>query len=95
MVNESLTGVQLGLLPPAGTFALYYVSMLLLSHGDNVLGQPDWLHKIETFQQTLRTSGRRWRIAGKFLLEAADAPPWDVILMTSKQRGILAPSHCA
>lgn len=65
--NNSLTGPQLATVAPTGTFALYYASMLLMSHGDNVLNQPDWLHKIETFQQTLRIANRRWRIAGKSL----------------------------
>jgi hypothetical protein len=64
-VNSSLAVPQLATMAPAGTFALYYASMLLMSHGDNVLNQPDWLHKIESFQQTLRIQNRRWRIAGE------------------------------
>lgn len=65
--NTALTGPQLATAAPTGTFALYYASMLLMSHGDNVLNQPDWLHKIESFQQTLRIANRRWRIAGESL----------------------------
>ena len=63
--NSALTAPHPAAVAPAGTFALYYASMLLMSHGDNVLNQPAWLHKVESFQQTLRIANRRWRIAGE------------------------------
>lgn len=63
--NNALTASQLATAAPAGTFALYYASMLLMSHGDNVLNQPDWLRKVESFQQALRIASRRWKIAGE------------------------------
>ncbi|KAH8906007.1 hypothetical protein BR93DRAFT_723401 [Coniochaeta sp. PMI_546] len=66
-VNNPLSAPQLATVAPTGAFALYYASMLLMSHGDNVLNQPDWLHKIESFQQTLRITNRRWRIAARYL----------------------------
>lgn len=68
-VNNPLSAPQFATVAPTGAFALYYASMLLMSHGDNVLNQPDWLHKIESFQQTLRITNRRWRIAGEYLME--------------------------
>lgn len=66
-VNSSLpTMPQPATVGPSAAFALYYASMLLMSHGDNVLNQLDWLHKIESFQHTLRIAARRWRIAGEY-----------------------------
>jgi hypothetical protein len=70
-LNRTMTVPQLETVAPTATFALYYASMLLMSHGDNVLNQPDWLHKIESFQQTLRIHGRRWRIAGEYIRSSA------------------------
>jgi hypothetical protein len=64
-VNSNITMPQLATSAPAEAFALYYATMLLMSHGDNVLNQPDWLQKIESFQQTLRIVNKRWRIAGE------------------------------
>ncbi len=48
-----------------GAFAMYYASLLLISHGSGVLQDREWLEKVEGFVRTLELFSRRWKIAGK------------------------------
>lgn len=55
-----------GAVAPCGAFSMYYASLLLISHGGGVLGDGEWLGKVEGFVGALEVVGRRWRIAGEF-----------------------------
>lgn len=55
-----------GAVAPCGAFSMYYASLLLISHGGGVLGDAEWLGKVEGFVGALEVVGRRWRIAGEF-----------------------------
>lgn len=55
-----------GAVAPCGAFSMYYASLLLISHGGGVLGDGEWLGKVEGFVGALEVVGKRWRIAGEF-----------------------------
>ncbi|KAK0618404.1 hypothetical protein B0T17DRAFT_509947 [Bombardia bombarda] len=52
---------------PCGAFAAYYACLLLISHGDNVLQDTQWLFKVENLKKTLSALCRRWKIAEQYL----------------------------
>ena len=51
----------------SGAFAIYYASLLLISHGADVLQDGEWLQKVETFVSALARFSMRWKIAGESL----------------------------
>ncbi|KAK3694899.1 hypothetical protein B0T22DRAFT_86473 [Podospora appendiculata] len=52
---------------PCGAFAAYYAALLLISHGDGVLHDQEWLIKVEGLKKTLEIGCRRWKVAEKYL----------------------------
>lgn len=66
--NESLTMAQAGLnepgLAPCGGFAAYYASLILISHGDGVLQDSEWLLKVESLKKAMESMSQRWTVAG-------------------------------
>ncbi|KAK0734308.1 hypothetical protein B0T26DRAFT_64377 [Lasiosphaeria miniovina] len=52
---------------PCGAFALYYASLLLISHGEGVLEDAGWLQKVEVLKKSLEWFSARWKLADKYL----------------------------
>ncbi|KAK1755262.1 hypothetical protein QBC47DRAFT_212792 [Echria macrotheca] len=67
-LNAEQTDLQLrnGYMAPCGAFAIYYASLLLISHGPGVLQDPEWLQKVEGFKTTLEKFATRWKIAERY-----------------------------
>lgn len=67
--SESLTMEQAGLNEPGlaacGGFAAYYASLILISHGDGVLQDSEWLLKVESLKKAIESVGRRWTVGGE------------------------------
>lgn len=57
-----------GALAPCWAFAMCYASLLLVSHGDGVLQDADWVLKVDNLRKALKKVSQRWKIAGKFFL---------------------------
>ncbi|KAK0631715.1 hypothetical protein B0T14DRAFT_559472 [Immersiella caudata] len=66
-VNTEQTelGLRNGSVAASGAFAMYYASLLLISHGTGVLQDGEWLQKVETFKSALARFAMRWNIAGE------------------------------
>lgn len=79
-----------GAVAPCGAFSMYYASLLLISHGGGVLGDGEWLGKVEGFVGALEVVGRRWRIAGEFffLLWGGGGVVWGAGWLTGGCRAV-------
>ncbi|KAK3329529.1 hypothetical protein B0H66DRAFT_526913 [Apodospora peruviana] len=66
-VEQSGLGLSHGGFAPCGAFAAYYAALLLISHGDGVLHDSEWLLKVESLKKTLESLCGRWTIAEKYL----------------------------
>ncbi|KXX73342.1 Oleate activated transcription factor 3 [Madurella mycetomatis] len=62
---KSEARLSAGAMAPCWAFAMYNASLLLISHGDGVLQDVDWLRKVEHFKTLLKIFSKRWRIAGE------------------------------
>jgi len=65
---------------------MYYASLLLISHGDGVLQDSEWLQKVESFKSTLERFTSRWKIAGRLLLVFAYVERLNADYMRYKER---------
>jgi hypothetical protein len=54
-----------GTLAPCWGFAMYYASMLLITHGDGILQDTSWPRKVEDLKKSLEVFSKRWKIAGE------------------------------
>jgi uncharacterized membrane protein len=52
-----------GAIDPSWEFAMYYASLLLISHGDNVLQDMNWAQKVDNLTYALDKVSKRWKIA--------------------------------
>ncbi len=55
-----------GNVAPSGAFSIYYASLLLISHGDDVLQDADWQSKVKGLMSGLEVYSRRWKLAGRY-----------------------------
>lgn len=53
---------------PAAAQATSLASMMLISLGDNLLQDPEWLAKVQDLIHCLEISAKRWKIAGELTL---------------------------
>lgn len=51
----------------SGAFAMYYASLLLVSHGAGVLKDAEWLQKVEAFKIALARYTGRWKVAERYV----------------------------
>jgi hypothetical protein len=65
--EQTELGLRNGSVAASGAFAMYYASLLLISHGAGVLQDAEWLQKVEAFKSTLARFAMRWKIAGEFV----------------------------
>lgn len=65
-VIDSVCGEALTMDSPAPCegFAAYYACLILISHGDGVLHDSEWLIKVESLKKAMESVGRRWTVAG-------------------------------
>jgi hypothetical protein len=59
--------VKQGKVAPSWAFAMLYAALLLINHGNGVLGDIAWPQKVENLRNLLELHAQRWRIAGMFL----------------------------
>lgn len=59
-----LEKLALGRIAPCWAFAMYYASLLLISHGESVLRDRAWLHKVGNLRGLLEAVAGKWKIAG-------------------------------
>ncbi|KAK4218260.1 hypothetical protein QBC37DRAFT_369207 [Rhypophila decipiens] len=69
--SGAVTSEQGGLIDagftPCDAFAAYFASLILISHGDGVLQDPEWLLKVEGLKTFLESVCHRWRTADTYL----------------------------
>jgi hypothetical protein len=63
---ESEDRLESGTISPCWAFAMSYASLLLITHGDDVLHDAGWLDKVGNLRSALDMVSRRWKIAGEF-----------------------------
>ncbi|KAK4175443.1 hypothetical protein QBC36DRAFT_331440 [Triangularia setosa] len=56
-----------GRVAPFWAFAVYYASLLLISHGEAELHTADWLQKVLDMKNMLQICAGRWKIAERYL----------------------------
>ncbi|KAH8899263.1 hypothetical protein GQ53DRAFT_777020 [Thozetella sp. PMI_491] len=56
-----------GSVAPSGAFGLYYAALLLISHANDVLHDPEWQAKVEVLKSGLEVYSRRWTLAERYL----------------------------
>lgn len=84
--DQTEQGLRIGAVAACGAFSMYYASLLLISHGDGVLQDSEWLQKVESFKSTLERFTSRWKIAGRLLLVFAYVERLNADYMRYKER---------
>ncbi|KAK0747929.1 hypothetical protein B0T21DRAFT_406490 [Apiosordaria backusii] len=56
-----------GRVAPFWAFAMYYASLLLISHGETELHTADWLQKVLDMKNLLQICAGRWKIAERYV----------------------------
>jgi hypothetical protein len=62
---EQQERLRKGSIAPCAAFAMSYAALLLISHGDGVLQDDQWLMKVENLRSTLEQVSKRWKVAGE------------------------------
>ncbi|AEO70175.1 85e784a5-aa62-49f1-8cce-aec5911353d2 [Thermothielavioides terrestris] len=60
---EQQERLRKGSIAPCAAFAMSYAALLLISHGDGVLQDDQWLMKVENLRSTLEQVSKRWKVA--------------------------------
>ncbi|KAK3987018.1 hypothetical protein QBC44DRAFT_310723 [Cladorrhinum sp. PSN332] len=66
-LDQYRTLLRLGKVAPSWAFAMMYAALLLINHGNDVLGDMAWLQKVENLRKLLEIQAGRWRIARNYV----------------------------
>ncbi|KAK4228523.1 hypothetical protein QBC38DRAFT_454107 [Podospora fimiseda] len=66
-VDQYRNLLRLGKVAPTWAYAMMYAALLLIRHGNDVLGDVAWLPKVENLRKLLELQAGRWRIARNYV----------------------------
>jgi len=67
---EAEDRVSAGIVDPCWALAMCDAAQLLITHGDNVLGDAAWFAKVTNLRTVLDKIAKRWKIAGELSLSS-------------------------